>query len=237
MKKIFIVFCCAALLSSCSISMDQIMALVITPTSQPRSLATGTSPFELVPTSTAEVIQTATYTLTPTLVGYKSPTPTELILPTEAVTETPTPLYVSNLTNPLVDLGNFVSVSLSGETFYRSGSCEPLSVKFTAQAGDAQNTAFVVLSVRFKSKQTGATGKWAGITMQNSGMGTFTHELIPGDIKGLDLFKDAWVEYQLVATDSKTKEVGRTGIFKESLTLLDCLPTATPSPTTTPLKP
>jgi len=237
MKKLFIVACCAALLSSCSVSMDQLMALVTTPTSQPRSLATGTSPFELVPTSTPEILPTSTYTFTPTLVGFKSPTPTELILPTEAVTETPTPLYVSNLTNPLIDLGNFVSVSLSGDTFYRSGSCQPLSVKLTAQVGDAQNTAFVVLSVRFKSKESGATGKWAGITMQNNGMGTFTHELIPGDVKGLDLFKDAWVEYQLVATDSKTKELGRTGIFKESLTLLDCLPTATPSPTQTPLKP
>jgi hypothetical protein len=151
--------------------------------------------------------------------------------------ETPTPLYISNLTNPQVDLSGFVSVSVSANEFYRTAGCEPLLVNFKAQAGDAQNTAFVVLSVRFKSKQTGATGKWAGITMEKSGVGTFTYDLVADDMKGLDLFKNAWVEYQLVATDSKTNEIGRTGIFKESLTLLDCVPTPTPSATVTPLKP
>ena len=101
------------------------------------------------------------------------------------------------------------------------------------------SSTIVDLFVRFKSKRTGATGEWTRITMQSVGAGTFTHDLVPEDLKGLASFQDAWVQYQFVANTARSREVGRTAIFGEVLTLLDCNPTPTPSmiPTPTVLKP
>lgn len=227
MKKIFIFSICAILLSSCTMTVDQLFSIpAVTVTSEPMREATSTP---LDTPSATSTVPTPTFTLTPTLVGLKTP-------PFTPVIASETPLV---LLDPRVDMEGFVTVAVSSSEFYKTAGCEPVSVKFTVQVGDPSNTAFVVLSVRFKSKQTGATGKWAGITMQTIGAGTFTHELFSTEMKSVDSFRNAWVQYQFVATDSKSHEVGRTGVFNESLTLLDCEPTPTPSliPTPTVLKP
>ena len=114
----------------------------------------------------------------------------------------------------------------------------PVSVKFTAQVSDIGNTAFVLLFVRFKSKQTGATGEWAdSIAMQSIGAGTFVHDLVTTEMKGLKYFVNAWVQYQFVATNSNSDKIGRTDIFSERLTLLECEVTPTASPTSTVVNP
>jgi hypothetical protein len=139
---------------------------------------------------------------------------------------------------PSVVITGFVTVFISAEEFYKKG-CEPGSVKFTAQVAKPAEAIFVVLFVRFKSKQTGNTSDWTSIGMQPLGNGTFTHELVPDEMKGLDLYQNAWVQYQLVTTNLDANELGRTAIFSEKLTLLNCSPTATPTvePTATVLKP
>ena len=129
----------------------------------------------------------------------------------------------------------FFSVAVSDAEFYKGKECLPVSTKITAQVTDIANTAFVVLFVRFKSKQTGATSEWTSIGMQPAGtLGFYSHELVPLEMKGLDAFENAWVEYQIVATDARSHEVGRTDIFSERLTLLECVATPTPSPSGTP---
>ena len=100
---------------------------------------------------------------------------------------------------------------------------------------DPANTAFVLLFVRFKSKQTGATSEWTNsIAMQSIGVGTFEHDLIPSEMKAVDLFENAWVQYQLVATDAHSNKLGKTDIFSEKLTLLECVPTPVPTASVTP---
>lgn len=91
----------------------------------------------------------------------------------------------------------------------------------------------------FKSKQTGTTSKWTSIGMGTLGAGTYTHDLLPDEIKAVEIFKNAWVEYQVVATDGDAKELGHTAVFSEKLTLLECVPTPTGTnePTATILKP
>lgn len=132
----------------------------------------------------------------------------------------------------------FIAINISEKEFYRTADCQPSSVKFTAQVEDVRKTAFVLLFVRFKSKQTDASGEWANsIPMRSSGGGTFSHDLIADEMEGLEYFKNAWVQYQLVATDGNGGILGRTDIFSERLTLLDCEPTPTPIPTATALKP
>jgi hypothetical protein len=129
----------------------------------------------------------------------------------------------------------FISITASNEVFYKGKVCQPGSTKFTAQVSNAASTAFVVLFVRFKSKLTGSTSEWTSITMQSNAVpGSFSHELFPLEMKALDYFENAWVEYQLVSTDANSNELGRTDIFTERLTLSECVPTPTAIESITP---
>jgi len=232
MKKKSFLLIFAMLLSSCS------SLTVVNPTVIPTREATS-SPTD-VPTSTP-VTPTLTFTVTPTLAGQRTRTPTPIFdFTATQLTGTPLFLITPDTPTPTVEMEGFVAVSISEKEFYKTGECLPTSVKFTAQAADVGNTAFVLLFVRFKSKQTGTTSKWTSITMQSIGAGTYTHDLVPEEMIGLDLFENAWVQYQFVATRSNSKEIGRTDIFSEKLTLLDCESTPTPpapTPTATVLKP
>lgn len=122
----------------------------------------------------------------------------------------------------------FVSVLVSANEFYKGKNCQPSSVKFTVQVADPFEVAYVVLFVQFKAKTTGSVSGWTNINMDTIGAGTFVHELISDEMKGDALYRSPWVEYQLVAVNDKAREVGRTEIFKERLTMLECLPTPTP---------
>ena len=225
MKKIFPLLIFAALLSSC----------FSTPTVIPSAEPTSTS----VPTDTpsfSPTVPTPTFTDTPTLVEQNIKTSTPGITPT-LLTDTPEPVMTPIVFLPKVPMQGFVKVSISDAEFYKGEACLPISVKFTAQVSDIGNTAFVLLFVRFKSKQTGATGEWAdSIAMQSTSAGTYVHDLITSEMTGLGYFINAWVEYQLVATNSNSDEIGRTGIFSERLTLLECEATPTPTLTATAQK-
>ena len=232
MKKIILFFVGAIFLPACSLG-QFIPGAGPTPT----LAATSTTIPTDVPTSTP-ITPTLTFTTTPTLVGIKTATPTlESTLTPEAVT--PLFMLTPNTPTPTLQMEGFLSVSISDKEFYKGSQCQPTSVKLVAQVSDLVNSTIVDLFVRFKSKRTGATGEWTRITMQSIGAGTFTHDLVPEDLKGLASFQDAWVQYQFVANTARSREVGRTAIFGEVLTLLDCNPTPTPSmiPTPTVLKP
>jgi hypothetical protein len=226
MKKILFVFLLLFLLSSCSMTVDQ---LFLIPTKTPVPTLTSTITSTSMPTLTATVV-TPTFSLTPTLAGQKTPTLT--LEPT--LTIEPSRTSVPPTLTSTVEMQGFVTVFTSKPEFFKAGICEPTSVKFTAQAANAAGTAFVVLFVRFKSKQTGATSEWTSITMQRLNPGTFVHDLVANEMKGVDFFRNSWVQYQLVATDSKTNEIGRTAIFDERLSVFDCIPTPTITVPSTP---
>ncbi|MBM3123569.1 MAG: hypothetical protein FJZ87_00680 [Chloroflexi bacterium] len=228
MQRVAALILCGLILSSCSFDPSGYF-----PEPLVQESPTIQIPPTFVPTpvpSFTPTVATPTFTLTPTLVGFKSATPS----PDYSPTLPPTPVTPGTST-PTVDLQGFIAAFTAGDVFYKAGACEPISMKFTAQASNASGTAFVVLFVRFKSKQSGTTSKWTDITMENRGAGTFNHELTAEEMIAVSLFTNAWVEYQFVATDSKNREIGRTAIFRERLTLSDCAFTATPSVTTTPV--
>jgi hypothetical protein len=81
--------------------------------------------------------------------------------------------------------------------------------------------------------------KWTSIAMdkQTLGAGTFTHELIPLEMKAVDSFENAWVQYQLVATDFVSKQVAKTDVFTEKLALMNCVPTSVPITAIAPAAP
>jgi hypothetical protein len=74
--------------------------------------------------------------------------------------------------------------------------------------------------VRFRDKKTGeATGWDMGTTMENPNTGSYTITL---DSVGMTHFTDAWIVYQLVASNTATNYVARTPVFAEKLTLSAC---------------
>ncbi len=234
MKKMILSLFIALMLSACSIT--ALEQLLLPPTvTPPPTLVPSETPTD-IPTPTP-VTPTLTYTSTPTLIGFRTATPTPGASPTSTAL-TPFNMITPDTATPSVVMTGFVAVFISTEEFYKKG-CEPGSVKFTGQVAKPAETIFVVLFVRLKSKQTGNSSEWTSIGMQPLGNGTFAHDLVPDEMKSLDLYKNAWVEYQLVGTNLDAKEMGRTAIFSEKLTLLNCSPTATPTvdPTPTVIKP
>ena len=235
MKKIstFLIF--AVLLTACSMTVNEFLGIQPTAAIAPTFFTnTPTDAPTFTPT-----VPSPTFTATPTMMGQKTKTvtpeftPTPLILTPLGVTLLPSTTPVELVTQ--VAMPGFVSISVSDEAFYKGKDCPPTSVKFTAQVTNPANVAFVLLFVRFKSKQTGVTSEWAdSIAMQSIGGGTYTHDLTTLEMKAVNLFENAWVQYQLVARDSNSKEAGRTDIFSERLTLLECVPTPIPTASITP---
>lgn len=224
MKKNYIVLVYALLLSSCSVFNSGAAAtpappLTNTPTQAPS--ATPTAP-------------TPTFTSTPTLIVIpKTDTPTSDVALTQIV-DTPLSLLTPNTPTQSPKMKGFISLLVSEKEFYKGNKCQPASVKFTAQVSEPARSAYVVLFVRFKSKQSGVTSEWTSITMDTKGAGTFSHDLTSDEMIGVASFQNPWVQYQLVTTQSNTREIGRTDIFSERLTLLECKPTPTPEISPTP---
>ena len=228
MKKIGVILLGSLLLASCALpAIPNFFTLATsTPNIPPTPVPTATSTFTPIPTQ-----PTATFTLTPTLTGLKTPTIT--VTPAEG---TQPVILATNTTLALLPtqvLDGFAFINLSVREFY-VGGCEPSEVKFSAQAASAYATVFVVLFVRFKSAVTGTTSKWTDIAMDNMGAGTFTHTLVPDEMKGVDSFENPWIQYQLVAADANGGQIGRTQIFDELLALKTCPLTPFPTATSTP---
>jgi len=218
------------LLVSCAAPLDPLSNFLVTATaplaSSPAPLLTATDTPMLTPTR-----PTPTFTPTPTLIGAKTGTFTQTVTQTAATqadsTATGTPRLI-----PTAEMEGFNLITLSASEFY-VGECEPSEVKFTAQVSEPAQVAHVDLFVRFKSITTGVTGPWTSISMDDLGAGTFTHTLVPEEMKALSSYENPWVQYQLVATSRAIREVGRTQIFDELLRLKSC-DLLTPSPTAVP---
>ena len=227
MKKITTLLVCALVSASCSIS-----DLILAPLPSATPMPSPTNTYTPIPSGTP-ISPTVTFTYTPTLVGLKTATNTLEPSPT-VVVDTPT-LFTPHTATATVQMDGFVSVLISSDILYRSRACSPSNVKFTAQVDAPGRASQVVLFVRFTSKSTGNSSEWSNFNMDPIGSGTFTYDLFADTVKGDNLYKEPWVEYQFIAVTSTLKEVGRTATFKKRLTMLECAPTPTPFSTgTTP---
>lgn len=225
MKKIYLALFSAIITMSCLL---QMFSPSVTATPVPTNTITQTPQ----PTWTP-VTPSLTFTSTPTLIGVRTVTvtpdvtqlPIDTITPFDLVTFTPlTPTEIFNM-------NGFVFVNISGTEFYKDRQCQPAYVKITAQAG-LGNTTHVLLFARFKSLKSDTASKWTSIEMETIGGGTYIHDLYTDEMQEDEIFfRDSWVEYQIVATNSVGKEIGRTDIFKEKVKSLVCVPpTATIKP-------
>lgn len=220
MNKILLALLCAVLSLSCSFGQFFPMTVDDDPAPSPPT-ATFTPP----PTRTPDP-PTLTFTPTPTFI----PLDLKATATSPALqTVTPLALFTPNTLTATMQMKGFLSVGVSPQEFYKGRNCEPNSVKFIAQVVDPIASAHVLLFVRFRSVQTGNAANWTSIPMRTIGAGTYIHDLTSDQIAGEALYRNAWVEYQLVITNDRGREIGRTGIFRERLLALECV-SASPTP-------
>jgi hypothetical protein len=220
MKRIIFSLLIILLLSACSFGQDA---------SPPAPPATETLAPPPTPTP---VTPTPTFTATPTLSGFIPPTPTVEDTATPVSSVTPLGFLTPLTSTPTVQMDGFVSIVFSPPIFYKGTVCIPSTVDFRVQVANPAQVSEVRFFARFKSMTAERYGKWTNLGMESFGAGTYLFELSSNMIFEEQYFNTAWVQYQLVAITSSGKELGRTEVFKEKITMLECVPTATATPAT-----
>lgn len=227
MKKLFLVILITALLSSGCSSLAPLFQLATTPTYAP-----PTETFTPAPTvtkvPTQDLFATTTYTptsLIPTLQEEPTLDPSK---PTDVPTPFPTfapPSNTSGIFTPKTE--GFLAVLISNNVLYwNAGPCMPRSVKFAAFVTDLVNTKRVLLFMRLREKKNtlNLTDWGGGAIMKKIDNGSFTYEVTPKNISKYYSYKDAWLEYQLVALNEDNLVVGRTQVYDRSVSLTRCVP-------------
>ena len=202
--------------------------------------AEETSTVIFTPSITATITVTPSITPSPTIVHFPTqdpnfPTATFVPIPIIAGinTITPVPTATSSLPGP-----GFLSVDISESKIFW-GSCKPNRSKVTAKVLDPDEVVSVVIFVQVKSAKEEDYTPWTtGDVMFNYRDGTFSYNLRANEIEGHNHYKNSWVRLQLVATNNKGEEVGRTKIYTEAAAMSPCMcleplkgcPIVTPKP-------
>lgn len=240
MKKIIRIFLLGVILGSCSslpeITLPQLNA---SPTPPPGvdTLTPSPSPSPL-PTQNLFAASTRTpLTFTPTVTSIGAelftPTSTATLFPTQSV---PTPGLPTAGLPPGASSGTyftpestgFLTVLVSSNMMYwNEGPCTPRNIKFSAFVEDTANTDRVFLFTRLREKKnTLNVTRWnAGALMvRDEENGSFNYNIRTFNLRRYYYFREAWLEYQLVALDENQNETGRTPVYDRSITLARCQP-------------
>ncbi len=227
MKKTFHILLLSVFLSSCA-SLSDLTNLVVTPTPP----ASPTVMPSVTPAPTQNLFATSTstpLTFTPTVtqIGAEhfTPTATSTSFPTPTPGLPPALLSNGSMFTP-IGFG-FVSVVLSNTVLYwNEGPCTSRSVKVSAFVQDVATTSHVLLFTRLREKKnTLHLTDWnSGAIMTKTEDGSFTYDLGKDNLRQFIFFKDAWIEYQLVALTEDQEIIGRTQIYDRNLSLVRCMP-------------
>ena len=100
----------------------------------------------------------------------------------------------------------------------------PREVKVAAFVVDPINTYRVVLFTRLREKKnTLHITEWnAGAIMIKADNCSFNYNIRTFNIRRYFYYKDAWLEYQLVALNEDNEIIGRTQIYDRNISLVKC---------------
>lgn len=232
MKKIVPLILIGIILSSCSGGLPDIAALFATPTATTiPDTPTPKPTVTLIPTIDFFAIQTPTpVTFTPTPA---SVTPTEVggipVLPTQTLIPLPTfsEEFINDMskTTFFSDTVGFRGILYSAATLYwGSGACVTRSIKFTALVEDPARVDRVFLFLRLHDKNdTLKIGEWsAGAEMIKIQDGSFNYNVDTDNLRRYYAYKQAWIEYELVAVNNNLEVVGRTQLYDRNISLVKC---------------
>ncbi len=212
-------------LTSCSF--NDVISLVMTPTSAPVDMAIPeiTDTPQGTPTITPTQ-STPTYTITPTLLGDR-PRPTTDINDASIPTLTPLPTLTRvPQTNFFGSVSTMIqSLSVSNDVLLW-GYCEGIHyVDFDVSIASTIRFTYVLLYMRLVDKGGNQSTKWGGgAIMRKVSGGRYTYRVRPENISYYEEFKDAWVEYQVIVANSSLASLDRSPVYKTSLSLEYCRP-------------
>jgi hypothetical protein len=204
------------------------------------------SPGAALPTSTATMTPSPNATVTPSLTPSITVSPTIVRIPTQNFFQpeatpfqfqlfvgsvTATPFSVAGTARPGA---GFTSVTISEKKVYWGG-CKYNSTTITTEIDDPEEVFSVIIFTRVMDAENedDFTPWTSGNVLFNNGDGTFTVKLRGSEIQGHNHYKKSWVLFQLVATNIKGEEVGRTKTYQEiQLSPCMCLDPSTGCPPT-----
>ena len=222
MKKTVFILVIVSLLSGCGGLPISIPFLgTPTPVNPPQPTAT---PFGLPDTNTPDlfVINTLPPTTTPsTETPLITDTPFPTFTPTARPTITLEPLDPSLFT-PSPNL--FVTVQRSTDLIVWGSTCEGArSIMFTTHVMPARRLRYVTLWYRLQDKYSGRNTDWGGgAIMSDNDQGIYFYTLQLSQIQYYRFFEDAWFQYQLVASTSTRKVLGRSVVSRDEVSLTHC---------------
>jgi len=234
MKKILQFILIGLILSSCSGGLPDLASLIASATLPiPADTPTPQPTVTLIPTQDFFAPLTATpITSTPTPVTF-TPAATLLIPDLSTLTPIPLPTFSEDFINDLssttffVQTVGFRGVLYSDPTLYwNEGPCVTRRIKVTAFVDDPARTDRVFLFLRLREKKnTLNVGEWsAGAEMIKVDDGSFNYNVETHNLRRYYYYKEAWIEYELVAVNEKLEIIGRTALFDHNLSLVMCKP-------------
>ena len=213
-------------LTACS--MNDMVALLVTPTvPPPPPVQTIEPPQDDTPTGIPTVTPVSTFTSTPTLVGAGSrfdvPTDESTVLPTLVMIPTATPGPKTSLFSQAGSI--ILSIALSTDTLYWGYCDTPKYVDFDVRVASNLRVVYVLLFMRLVAKDGNQSTPWgAGAIMEDVGQNYYTYHVTPKNLSHYDEFKDAWIEYQVVASTGSLKVLENSPIYRDTLSLEQCAP-------------
>lgn len=227
MKKIIPFILLGLILSSCAGGFSDLTSLIASPTPPPPAdTATPQPTVTLIPTIDLFFVPSATpVTFTPTATSL---IPAELLA---TITPIPLPTFSQEFINDMssttffAQTVGFKGVLYSDSVLYwNPGPCKTRSIKITAFVEDPARTDRVFLFLRLRDKQnTLNVGEWsAGAQMIKVEDGSFNYNVETHNLRRYSYYKNAWIEYELVAVNENLEVIGRTPLFDHNISLMKC---------------
>lgn len=226
MKKI--IYSLAMILTLTACSMNDVIAILVTPTQPSLPLRTEETP-EPVTIYTPSQNPTAThfpaFTSTPTLIGASSSsdasTAESVALPTLVLIPTAT-------AGPQISLFSlpgslFLSISVSSETLFWGYCDAPKYVDFEVRLANNLRVRYVLLFLRLVDKGGNQSTAWgAGAIMKERDGTSYSYRITPENLSYYNEFRDAWIEYQVVVSSGGVKILESSPVYEHSLSLRSC---------------
>ncbi len=232
MKKIIPLIVIGLFLASCSGGLPDLTSLIASATPPaPADTPTIQPTVTLIPTLDLFVLPTSTpVTFTPTATSL-TPESTSLIPDLPTITPIPLPTFSQEFINDLSSTTFFgQNVGFNGVLYsdpilyWNEGPCVTRRIKITAFVDDPARTDRVFLFLRLRDKKnTLNVSEWsAGAEMIKVEAGSFNYNVETHNLRRYYYFKEAWLEYELVAVNEKNEVIGRTALFDRNISLLMC---------------
>ena len=230
MRKLSLVMVLTIFLQACSMGDIFFLPATITPIPSPTTFITYTPVNTPGPTNTATLFA-------PTIVRIPTYDPNQPAVPIYTAEGAPSALPFPTPEGPGA---GFDSISVSESRIYWGG-CKHNYAVITAEVDDPDEVISVVIFTRVKAENEEDYTPWtSGNVMYNNGGGVFSYKMIASEVEGHNHYLRSQVFFQLVATDIKGNEIGRSKIFTDKISMFPCLcldpttgcpPTVKPNPT------